>query len=88
MSRVSGDRPQKGQEKNAHLSIQQIVQIVGPMNKKTLCQRAKLRKFISSIKLPREKSYCDENKHKQLLTRLTSKKITKMSKSLKKKMRK
>ena len=80
MCRVSGDRPQKGQEKNEHLSIQQTVQIVGPMNMKTLCQRAKLRKFISSIKLPREKSYFDGNKHKQHLTRLMSKKITKMSK--------
>ena len=80
MCRVSGDRPQKAIEKGAHLSIQQTVQIVGPMKTKILCQRAKLKKFISSIKLPREKLYFDENKHNWLLTRLMRKQKTKMSK--------
>lgn len=79
MCRVSGDRPQK-EEKNEHLSIQQTVQIVEPMKMKILCQRAKLKKFISSIKLPREKLYSDENKHNWLLTRLMRKQQTKMSK--------
>ena len=79
MFRVSGDKPQK-EDKNEHLSIQQTVQIVEPMKMKILCQRARLKKFISNIKLPREKLYFDENKHNWLLTRLMRKQQTKMSK--------